>query len=114
MTKMNKLITILILLLSLNLSGENIGKDKVLHFSCSLILTTSLCQTAKYIGAKNYELVGTLTALSIGMGKEFIVDKYMRHVTPSAYDLGANFIGCVVGLYLNKLICKWETKHFKK
>ena len=112
---MNKIIaTFLLVFIVCTVSGEGIERDKLLHFSYSLVLTTSLCQTAKYIHIKNYELVGTFTALSIGMGKEFIVDKYIFHKAPNAYDLGANFLGCIAGLYLNKLICKWETKHFKK
>jgi hypothetical protein len=46
---------------------------------------------------------------STGPVKELLLDDY-----PSGYDLTANIAGAIAGVYLNRLINKWETKHFIK
>lgn len=106
-------ISIIIFLVSLSISScaqnvwetEWLKQDKALHFSVSTTLAMLGTETAKDFHAKNPEVIGIAFCLGTGLVKELLLDDY-----PSGYDLTANIAGAVAGVYINRLVNKWETK----
>lgn len=89
---------------------EWLKTDKAMHLSVSTALTMLGTETAKDWNAKNPEVIGIAFSLTAGMAKEFIMDKQ----APSVYDLGADIVGAVAGVYLNRWVNRLEEKAFRK
>lgn len=98
-----KTLILLLFLFPISLLAQDnyFAKDKACHFVATFTITMAATDVARELKMKDPEIKGLLLALTIGMGKEFIVDK-----TPSAKDLLANFTGAIAGYYINKLIHK--------
>lgn len=112
---MKTILLIFSLLLAVNISAQNVWKtewikqDKALHLSVSTCLVMLGTNTATDFHVKNPEVVGIAFCLGTGLVKELLLDDY-----PSGYDITANIVGAIAGVYLNRAINKWETKHFFK
>ena len=112
---MKTILLIFSLLLALNISAQNAWKtewmkqDKALHLTTSVMLTALGTETAKDFKLKNPEIVGVTFSLTCGLAKEFLYD-----TKPSAYDLTADIVGAIAGVYINRLFNRWETKHYYK
>ena len=108
--KPTTVILLIVFLMSGICSGQNVWKDqwlkedKVLHLSCSMILTCIGTEFAKDLNMKNPEIAGVTFALTVGIAKEFLYD-----TSPSAYDLTADIVGAIAGVYLNRLVQKIPT-----
>lgn len=106
------LLCVPLLALSQNIwKTEWLKTDKAMHLSVSTCLTMLGTETAKDWKFKNPEIIGVAFSLTAGMTKEFIIDKQ----SPSAFDLGADIVGAVAGVYLNRWINnkiqkKWKYK----
>lgn len=74
--------------------------DKAMHLSVSTALTMLGTETAKDFQFKNPEVAGIAFSLTAGMVKEFVMDKQ----APSVYDLGADIVGTIAGVYLNRWV----------
>jgi len=86
-------------------------QDKALHVSCSAALTCvfiTLCEDHK-ISRNNSEIIGITASLAVGIGKEFMYDGY-----PDAKDLTADITGAIAGVFVTRLLQKWETKTYYK
>jgi hypothetical protein len=73
--------------------------DKADHLIASVWLTVAATEGARMVKFKNPELMGAGIALLVGGLKEFLYDKQ-----PSAYDLGANFVGVSIAIPVYKII----------
>ena len=86
---------IFILLISFNLSAQQIPQDKMLHFSgCYIISATTTSIASHYLSEKQSFWIGVSVATALGIGKE-LYD--IKHGTPSWGDLGADVIGAFAG-----------------
>jgi len=108
-------IVILLILISFNSFSQNawktewIKQDKALHLTTSVMLTALGTETAKDFKLKNPEIVGVTFSLTCGLAKEFLYD-----TKPSAYDLTADIVGSIAGVYINRLFNRWETRKYYK
>jgi uncharacterized protein YfiM (DUF2279 family) len=89
---------------------EWLKNDKAMHLSVSTALTMLGTETAKDFHLKNPEVAGIVFSLTAGMAKEFLYDKQ----APSVYDLGADIVGALAGVYLNRWINRLEENAFRK
>jgi uncharacterized protein YfiM (DUF2279 family) len=112
---MKKLLSILFIFLFINAFSQNVWKDewlkqdKILHVTYSVFITSLAINTAVDMKVKNPEVVGLTLGLMATASKEFLFDE-----KPSAYDLMANVVGCVAGVYVNRMFNRWETKMYYK
>ena len=110
-----KTLTAILLLITISASSQTawktewIKQDKALHVSVSTALAMLGTETAKDWNVKNPELIGVAFSLTAGMTKEFVMDKQ----APSAFDLGADIVGAVAGVYVNRWINKQIQKKWK-
>jgi hypothetical protein len=108
-----KLITIILLLFTLKLSGQDryFAPDKALHFGYSTALTMLCIETAKDYPQtfRNPELTGVIVAFSVGIAKEVCYDSKV-----SGKDLIADFAGCVIAVPINRWINRQIEKRYKK
>jgi uncharacterized protein YfiM (DUF2279 family) len=111
-----RIITIILLLfISISSFSHNTWKnewlkqDKAIHLTFSAMLTALGTETAKDFKFKNPEIAGVTFSLICGLSKEFLYDS-----KPSAYDLTADIVGSIAGVYVNRLFNKWETKKYYK
>ena len=109
---------ILLLFLSTNIFGQNaiegkwLAKDKVLHFSFSMVTTMLAVQTAYDYPKifKNPELTGLVVGFGVGIVKEIWYD----YPNGSHKDLVVDFAGCVSGVLVNRFTNKQIQKYYKK
>ena len=88
---------IFILLISFNLSAQQIPQDKMLHFSgCYIISATTTSIASHYLSEKQSFWIGVSVATAIGIGKE-LYD--IKHGNPELGDLGADVIGAFFGSF---------------
>lgn len=82
---------------------EWLKQDKAAHLTASAFISAASIELAKDFNVSKHEaeIIGIATALGVGMSKEFLYDS-----RPSPYDMGANIIGCVAGIYLNRWLQK--------
>jgi uncharacterized protein YfiM (DUF2279 family) len=86
-------------------------QDKAAHMTASAFVSAASIELARdiKIGAHEAEIIGVAVSLGVGMSKEFLYDS-----NPSPYDLCANAIGCVAGVYLNRWLQKKTSKWAQK
>ena len=86
-------------------------QDKAAHMTASAFVSAASIELAKdiKIDSHNAEILGVAVSLGVGMSKEFLYD-----TNPSPYDLCANAIGCVAGIYLNRWLQKKTSKWAQK
>ena len=86
---------IFILLISFNLSAQQIPQDKMLHFSgCYIVSATTTTIASHYLPKKKAFWVGVSVGTAIGLAKE-IWD--INNGTPEIKDLGADILGSIAG-----------------
>lgn len=104
------LFLILLFIPIISLSQDNwLGKDKVLHFTISMTFTTAPIVILEDYNVKHSEIKGALIMFSAGLAKEFLYDS-----KPSYKDITCNALGCVAGIYLNRLLRKIDHKKHSK
>ena len=112
---MKRLITILLLLTAVSATSQNawrdqwLKQDKYVHLSVSSFLVPTNYVILKDLGMndKNAEIVSIAVTLGLGMTKEYLID-----AAPSPYDFGANIVGAVAGVYLNRWLQRVENKRY--
>ena len=72
-----------------------IQSDKQKHIIASAVIYTVSEQGLYYLGQKNSEIKAVAIALSIGIGKELVWDKWMQKGTPDWGDFGADCVGLI-------------------
>jgi uncharacterized protein YfiM (DUF2279 family) len=99
---MKTFLLILLLMLSMTAFCQRVDKwiaeDKLLHFTVSMTFSQAPMEILKDLNVKNPEIKGAIIMFSVGCSKEFFYDK-----RPSYKDLTTNLLGCIAGVYLNKL-----------
>ena len=86
---------IFILLISFNLSAQQIPQDKMLHFSgCYIVSATTTSIASHYLSEKQSFWIGVSVGTAVGLAKE-LWD--IKHGNPEWGDLGADVIGAFAG-----------------
>ena len=95
--------TLILILLSFTLSGQS-DKSDVKHVYASLGLTV-IGSEISYHYTKNVTkslLMGSATALTIGLGKEFIYDRTLKKGTFSKMDIFFDVWGVLLGVVIER------------
>ena len=87
-----------------------LARDKMVHFSYCAGFTPATIQILELKNVKHPEIKGAALVFGVGLAKEFLIDNKPRY-----QDLTINFVGCVAGIFLNRLINKtYQKNHAKK
>jgi uncharacterized protein YfiM (DUF2279 family) len=99
--------TILLILLTTYVFARDrwIANDKFLHFGISMTFTPAAIVIIESRGIHQAEIKGAALMFGVGVSKEFFYDR-----SPSYKDLTCNALGCVVGIYLNRLLREIDKK----
>lgn len=84
---------------------DTIAKDQVLHSYLSTVITNitfAICMICGICPWLSFGISGIVTVL-IGLFKEYIIDKWLRHTRVEKKDLIADIVGTILGLITNML-----------
>lgn len=78
----------------------SINTDKWLHGLASAFTVVALFLILAGVGVVLWlaAVLAVVLAAAIGLGKEYIFDKFIKHGTPEIGDLIADAVGIVIGL----------------
>lgn len=94
----------------LNTESPWLQRDKLVHFSWAAGFTPAVIQVLEVKGVRHAEIKGAALLFGAGVAKELFVDKKSRFP-----DIAVNFVGCIAGIYLNRLLVRtYQKNHDKK